>query len=49
MPEEKKRNSNDQKSDVHNPPSTENKATMDNKSNQGNPNNPAYKSSRGKK
>lgn len=49
MPEEKKRSSNDQKSDMHNTMSAEYKAAADNKSNQGNPNNPAYKSSRGKK
>lgn len=43
---EKQRTPNDQRSDVHNSTSSEHKATMDNRSNQMNPNNPAY---RGKK
>ena len=38
-----------QRSDVHNPTSAESKATADNRSNQLNPNNPAYQTSRGKK
>ena len=37
------RNSNDQRSDVHNPTSLEHKAAADNRSNQMNPNNPASK------
>jgi hypothetical protein len=39
---------NDQRSDVFNPTSSEHKATMDNRSNQMNPDNPAYHRSRGK-
>ena len=48
MPEEKKRSSNDQRSDVLNPTSGDSKAAADNRSNQMNPNNPAHKSSKGK-
>lgn len=48
MPE-KERTSNDQRSDVHNPTSSEHKAANDNRSTQMNPNSPAYHSSRGKK
>ena len=48
MPEEKKRSSNDQRSDVFNSTSGDSKAAADNRSNQKNPNNPAYRSSRGK-
>ncbi|MDP3012925.1 MAG: hypothetical protein Q8M92_01695 [Candidatus Subteraquimicrobiales bacterium] len=43
------RSSNDQRSDVHNPTSSEHKEATDNRSNQINPNNPAHHSSRGKK
>ncbi len=43
------RSSNDQRSDVHNPNSSEHKSASDNRSNQMNPNNPSYRSSRGKK
>jgi len=43
------RSSNDQRSDVHNPTSSEHKAASDNRSNQMNSNNPSYHSSRGKK
>ena len=42
------RSSNDQRSDVHNPNSREHNAAADNRSNQMNPNNPAYRSSRSK-
>lgn len=40
------RSPNDQKSDSKNPTSQEYKDAQDNTSNQGNPNNPAYESSR---
>ncbi|ARD84833.1 hypothetical protein FAD_0949 [Ferroplasma acidiphilum] len=40
--------SNDQRSNVYNPTSSDNKAAGDNKSNQMNPNNSAYRKSRGK-
>jgi len=43
------RTSNDQRSDVHNPISSEHKAASDNRSNQMNPNNPSSRSSKGKK
>ena len=46
---EKKRSRNDQRSDIHNPTSAEHKSAMNNRANQLNPNNPAYKKSRGKK
>ncbi len=46
MVNEKK--SNDQRSNVHNPTSSDNKAAGDNKSNQMNPNNSTYRKSRGK-
>ena len=46
---EKQRTQNDQKSDVHNPVSVEFQAAADNRSNQMNPNNSAYRSSKGKK
>lgn len=49
MEKEKGRSSNDQRSDVNNPTSEECKADADNRSNQMNPNNPSYRSSRGKK
>ena len=42
------RSPNDQKSDAFNPTSSENKAAMDNRSNQMNPNNPAHHHSKGK-
>ena len=47
MSDERKRSPNDQRSDVHNPTSGESKAAADNRSNQMNSNNPAYRSSRG--
>ena len=40
--------SNDQRSNVYNPTSSDNKAAGNNKSNQMNPNNSAYRKSRGK-
>ena len=43
------RTSNDQRSDVQNPTSSEHKAASDNRSNQMNPNNPSSRSSKGKK
>jgi hypothetical protein len=43
------RSSNDQRSDVHNPTSSEHKSTSDNRSNQMNPNNPSHHNSKGKK
>ncbi len=43
------RTPNDQRSDVHNPTSSEHDASLNNRANQMNPNNPAYRSSRGKK
>ena len=46
MPEEKKRSSNDQRSDAFNPTSSDSRANANNRSNQMNPNNPAYRSSR---
>ncbi len=46
---EEKRSPNDQRSDALNPTSGEHKAASDNRSNQMNPNNPAYRSTRGKK
>ena len=46
---QKERSNNDQRSDVFNSTSTECKAAADNHANQMNPNNPAYRSSRGKK
>ena len=48
MPDKKKRSSNDQRSDAFNPTSVDSTANANNRSNQMNPNNPAYKSSRGK-
>lgn len=42
------RKPNDQRSDVFNPTSQDSKAAADNRSNQMNPNNPAYRRSRGK-
>ena len=36
---------NDQKSNIHNPNSSDHKATADNRSNQMNPNNPAHNNS----
>ncbi len=42
------RSPNDQRSDVFNPTSPDSKAAADNKSNQMNPNNPAYQKSKGK-
>ncbi len=48
MPDEKRRSANDQRSDVFNPTSGDSKTAADNRSNQMNPNNPAYRSSRGK-
>lgn len=44
-----KRTANDQRSDALNQTSSENKAAGDNRANQLNPNNPAYRGSRGKK
>jgi hypothetical protein len=46
MPEEKKRSSNAQRSDAFNPTSSDSRANADNRSNQMNPNNTAYRSSR---
>jgi hypothetical protein len=43
------RTPNDQRSDSHNPTSSDNKAATDNRASQLNPNNPAYRGSRGKK
>ena len=48
MPEEKKRSSNDQRSDAFNLTSSDSRVNADNRSNQMNPNNPTYRSSRGK-
>ncbi|MEM3192580.1 MAG: hypothetical protein QW292_10955 [Candidatus Parvarchaeota archaeon] len=48
MSEERRRSSNDQRSDVFNPTSADWKAAADNRANQLNPNNRAYRSSRGK-
>lgn len=42
------RSSNDKRSDVHNPNSSDYKASNDNKANQMNQNNQAYHKSRGK-
>lgn len=42
------RSPNDQRSDVFNPTSADSKAAADNRSNQMNPNNPAYHRTRGK-
>ena len=46
---ENKRSNNDQRSDAHNPTSSEHKAAADNRSNQMNPNNSASRGSKGKK
>lgn len=43
------RSSNEQRSDVNNPTSGEHKAATDNRSNQMNPNNPAYRNTKGKR
>ncbi len=48
MPKEEKRSPNDQRSDVFNPTSGDSRSAANNRSNQMNPNNQAYKSSRGK-
>ncbi len=48
MPEEKKRSSNDQRSDAFNQTSRDSTVNANNRSNQMNPNNPAYRSFRGK-
>lgn len=46
MSDEKKRSSNDQRSDAFNPTSRDSTVNANNRSNQMNPNNPAYRSSR---
>ena len=48
MTDEKKRSSNDQRSDTFNPTSRDSTANANSRRNQMNPNNPAYNSSRGK-
>jgi len=45
----KTRSANDQRSDVHNPTSSDYKAAADNRSNQMNPKHPAYHRSRRRK
>jgi len=42
------RSSNEQRSDVHNPTSSDYKASVNNRTNQMNPNNPAYPKSKTK-
>jgi hypothetical protein len=48
MSEEKKRSPNDQRSEVFNRTSGDSRNAADSRSSQMNPNNPAYRSSRGK-